>query len=893
MADRAVDQSTAEERVAWHALAPREVEERLGTSTQGLTPAEASSRLQRDGPNELEEEPPTSSLELLFRQFRSPLIFILVVAAFVTLAVGELVDVGVIVAVLVLNATIGFTQERRAETSVRALAHMVAPHARVIRDGHELDLESRELVLGDFVLIESGDRIPADLRLVATTALMVDESPLTGESVPTVKQVEPVAEVTPVADRLGMAYSGTVVASGRGRGYVAATAAATELGQIATGVREAGDVVTPLQIRMSKFAKLIGLAVAVSAAVAFGIGIVRGESAADMLMVAVALAVAAIPEGLPIVLTIALAVGVRRMAQRNAIIRRLPAVETLGSTTCIGSDKTGTLTENRMTVQRIWAGGEMFSLEGDDTTLPPVESETLRLTLLAGLLANEAEIEEGDDGWESHGDPTEAALLISATRLGMDARDTRKDYPTIYDIPFEPERQFAGSVRESDGQALIFVKGAPERVMGMCERQHGASADGAIDGDAIQRAAEEMASAGLRVLAMAYRELDRDETTSARNEEPSGLIFLGLQGMLDPPREGVRQAIADCHAAGIRVVMITGDHVATAKAIGEDLGISGPNDRAITGVELDKMSDSELHAAVAETPIYARVSPQQKLLVVKTMQEDGDVVAVTGDGVNDAPALKAADIGISMGKSGTDVAREAADMVLADDNFVSIKAAVEEGRITFDNIRKATFFLVATGAATVLTILTVLVLGWPLPFLPAQLLWLNLVTNGLQDVALAFEPGEEHVLRRKPRAKKEGILSRVLWERTAIGAVVMATGTLLLFRWELDQGATIVQAQTVALTTMVVFQAFHVGNARSETRSLFRMSPFSNRYLLAATAGALTIHVAALYWSPTQFILRVEPISGETWLRIVLIASSILAVVEIDKFLRRRFQSPT
>jgi Ca2+-transporting ATPase len=646
---------------------------------------------------------------------------------------------------------------------------------------------------------------------------------------------------------------------------------------------------------MTRFAHVVGLVVVVAAAAGFALGVARGESVADMFMVAVALAVSAIPEGLPVVFTITLALSVRRMARRNAIIRRLPAVETLGSTTVIGSDKTGTLTENRMTVQKIWAGGRFFTLSGagpraagatreDGRTVTPAEDEPLRLTLLAGVLANEADLVPTDEGYETQGDPTEGALLVAAARLGVDPADARTRYAVHAEIPFEPERQFSASVRTRAGEHAVFVKGAPERVLAMCTRMCTAEGDVDLDRTLTLEAARELASDGLRVLGMA---IGARAFASDRLEEPAGLTFVGLQGSMDPPRAGVRGAIAGCQESGIRVVMITGDHAATARAIGEQLGVGAPEAPVLTGAELGALDDAALRARVPEVSIYARVAPEHKLRVVQALQSHGEVVAVTGDGVNDAPALKAAEIGVAMGRSGTDVAREAADMVLADDNFASIYAAVEEGRITFDNLRKVTFFLISTGAAEVLAILTTLLVQWPLLFLPAQILWLNLVTNGLQDVALAFEPGEPGVLKRPPRRRDEGVISGLLWERTLVAGLVMAAGTLLLFWWELQQSGQLGRAQTVALTTMVLFQAFHVGNCRSERRSVLALSPWSNPFLFVATAAALLVHGAALHLPPTQFLLRVEPLDAGTWIRMALVASTILIAVEAHKLVRR------
>jgi magnesium-transporting ATPase (P-type) len=909
--------------VHWHALATEEVEERLGASRSGLTSAEAEERLARHGPNTIEEDKPPSDLAILLHQFTSPLIYILLAAGVVTIIIGEYIDAGVIAVVLALNAIIGFVQERQAERSVRALRSLVAPKATVLRDGGERELDSADLVPGDLVLLESGRRVPADLRLFAPVALAVDESLLTGESVPVGKQEHPVDEEAGLGDRLNMTYTGAVVTSGRSRGYVVATGAGTELGRIATSVREEKEAQTPLQQRMNRFARVIGLAVAVSAGAAIILGLALGESLEDMILVAVALAVAAVPEGLPVVFTITLALGVRRMARRKAIVRRLPAVETLGSTTVIGSDKTGTLTENRMTVQEVRGASQAWQVppgtgagpaadgvgsgEGagpaadgpgsaavgagsaggaGDGTLP----EPLRQILLAGTLANEASISVTQEGIERRGDPTESAILVAAHRFGMEPWTLRDEHATLLEVPFEPEHQFSGSLRSLDSRSTYYVKGAPERVLAMCDRaMTDEGAEGDLDLEAVRVSADELAGHGLRVLAMAQGAAPANGDLERWAREPEGLVFLGLVGMMDPPRQGVPDAIRGCQEAGIRVVMITGDHAATARAIGESLGIAREGSAVLTGAELARLDDAGLRERVGDVSIYARVAPDQKLRIVRALQAEGEVVAVTGDGVNDAPALKAAEIGVAMGKAGTDIAREASDIVLTNDDFVSIYAAVEEGRVTFDNLRKVTFFLISTGAASIIMILTALLLGWPLPMLPAQLLWLNLVTNGLQDVALAFEPGEPEAVRRPPRPRREGVISALLWERTAISGLVMAAGTLLIFQWELGESDSLASARTAALTTMVLFQMFQAWNARSEHRSIFRMNPFSNPFLFLAIAGALAIHVAALYLAPTQLILRVVPVDLDTWLAMLLTASTLIAVVEAHKAVRRRW----
>jgi magnesium-transporting ATPase (P-type) len=885
-------------RPPWHAMPAPAVEARLDTHRHGLDRAQVEQRLATYGPNALEDEPPPGLLAITIRQFRNPLIYILLVATAITLVIGEYIDAAVIAAVLSLNALIGVTQESRAEGAVRALMQLVVPHARVIRDGHEHEIDSRELVPGDVVLLEPGSRVPADLRITSATSLQVDESLLTGESVPVTKRAEPVEESAALGDRRSMAFTGSVVTSGRGRGVVVATGTTTELGAIAGLMRGELDEPTPLQRRMADFATIIGVAVGVGVALTFASGLALGNELSDMFLTAVALSVAAIPEGLPVVFTITLALGVRRMARRNAIIRRLPAVETLGSTTVIGSDKTGTLTQNRMQVEAVWAGGREYVVDRDHTdprfvgpdgaSVTVEDHPALHTTLLTGVLANEASVYYVDDELRSTGDPTEVALLLSAWTGGFEPEDVRDAYPEFADIPFEPELRYSASIRYHDDDHVLFVKGAPERIIEMCTHQLGPDGQHLpLDAESVDGAAVELAARGLRVLAMATAALETTLDHDDELPEPERLVFVGLQGMHDPPRPGVRDAVAQCQESGLRVIMITGDHAATAGAIAAEIGIAAPGDRAVTGVELAALDGAELRARVADTAVFARVSPEDKLRIVRALQELGEVVAVTGDGVNDAPALKAAAIGVAMGRSGTDVAREASDMVLTDDNFVSITAAVEEGRVTFDNLRNVTFFLVSTGAATILAILLSVWLRWPLLMLPAQLLWLNLVTNGLQDVALAFEPGERDILRRPPRPRREGVVSRILWERVALAGIVMAIGTLLMFRWQLDRTDSLTQAQTVALTTQVVFMAFHAGNSRSERRSIFRVPPLANPFLFGATTAALGIHVAALHLAPTQYVLRVEPIDADAWWRIVLTASTILVAVELHKLLRR------
>ncbi|MDO8530956.1 MAG: HAD-IC family P-type ATPase [Dehalococcoidia bacterium] len=881
----------------WHTLSSAEVLTALGTSGRGLSRQEAAARLVRYGPNIIRRGGGVNPWAILFHQFASPLIYILLVALGVTLAIEHWVDSIVIGAVVVLNAVIGFTQEFRAENAMQALLALVSPRARVVRDGRDDEVDGKSLVPGDIVLLQSGALVPADLRLLVCTRLNVDESPLTGESLSVTKSPEPldVSRSIPLGDRKNMAFMGTTVASGRGVGVVVATGGGTQVGSIARDLRRTTRAETPLQARMAQFGRLTGIAVLGASAAVFALGIALGEPLSHMFLVAVA--VSAIPEGLPVAMTIVLAVGVHRMAKRNAIVRRLAAVETLGSCTVIVSDKTGTLTENQMTVQEIFAGGRRYvvtgagrSLEGNvlvDGAPARVEADMpLYLTLQAGALTNEASLRVEDGGVLAHGDPTESALLVAAAKAGLSHDDLLLRYPRLAEVPFEPERQFSASVHMDGGRERVMVKGAPERVLEMCGTWMTPEGPRPLDRDAMATEAMRMAEQGFRVLAMAYGE-GADAAALARAGAPEGLMFLGLQGMMDPPRQEAARAVAACKRAGIRVLMVTGDHAATAAVIARRLDIDGASGDVRTGAELEAMSDDGLAAVLRRVSVYARVSPVQKLRIVDLLRRQGHIVAVTGDGVNDAPALRSAHIGAAMGLSGTDVAKEASDIVLTDDNFATVYAAVEEGRTSFANIRKVTFLLVSVGVGELITILTGLALGLPLPYLPVQILWLNLVTNGIQDIALAFEPGEPEQGSKPPRDSNEGILSGFLGERLLLVGAVLTAGTLGIFVWELTHGATLAYAQVAALTTMVVFQNFHVGNCRSEEVSVFRKSIFSNRFLLLGVLGALAVHLGAMYFSPIRFLLGLEPLSLDSWVRLVVVASSVLVAVEVHKIARR------
>lgn len=955
----------------WYQLEIDQVFADLNTSEHGLSESEVKERLAKFGPNKLAEEERVSKLKIFLHQFKSPLIYILLVAGIVTFFLQEYKDTGVIGGVLVLNALIGFIQEYKAEKQVQALKKMVVAKARVLRDGRELEVDSAEVVPGDIVFLASGSRVPADLRLFRGIELKIDESMLTGESVPVDKITEPIAEDNLMpGDQKNMAFMGTIIVTGRAKGVVVETGNRTALGQIAVDVREVAPIKAPLQEKIDRFANAVGIIVLVASVLLFLIGILAGVSAKDMFMTAVAAAVATIPEGLPIVVTIALAIGVARMAQRQAIVRQLPAVETLGSTTVICSDKTGTLTKNEMTVRLAYDGRKIYEITGagyepkgdileEGRPIHAKADPALTMLFRIGLLCNESNIYVEEDRYRVDGDPTEAALIVSALKAGLDSEEERDRYPQLFIIPFESERGYMATLHRHGDHNLVFVKGAPEKLLDISsECRFEAWED-------VTRVANHFAQEGLRVLAMAFKEIPAEQTEIAMADLQTGLIFAGLQGMLDPPREEAVEAVRGCKQAGIRVVMITGDHAVTAEAIAKKLGIeeeeeevedlatkpvdamtdeelftltgvvtnvlaqrsglsgqafetltgkhvrsmgdmelfalvkevlaalvkrAGPEGavrKVLTGKELETMSDIALYHLAQKVSVYARVAPHHKLRIVQQLLKHGEIVAVTGDGVNDAPALKAAHIGVAMGRTGTDVAKEASDMVIADDNFASIYRAVELGRTVFDNIRKVTFFLIPTGVAAIISILATVMLGLPLPYLPAQLLWINLVTNGLQDVALAFEPGEKDVLDRPPRDPKEGIMSRTLIERTIIVALLISAGVVYEFIHSLNQGVSLEKARTIAVTTMVFFQFFQAWNSRSELHSLFSMNPLGNPFLFFSTIAAFIAHLAAIYVPALQWIFRMEPIVGEEWLRIGLVSLTVVIAVEIDKWLRR------
>jgi Ca2+-transporting ATPase len=885
----------------WYQLDVKEIFSRLATSENGLNSENAQQRLEEYGRNKLAEAETISSLKILLHQFRSPLIYILLIAAIVTVFLQEYIDTAVIAAVVLLNAVVGYFQEFKAEQSVRALKKLIVPKARVLRDGREKEISSEEIVPGDIVLLSSGSMIPADIRLIKVHELRADEAMLTGESIPAEKTTEKIRDenLSP-GDQSNVSFMGTVVLNGRGIGVTVATGGNTVLGQIAHKVEEVSSATAPIQIKILKFAKFIGYLTLSGAITIFILGLMKGIGLSEMFRTAVAASVATVPEGLPIVVTITMAIGISRMARQNAIIRKLPAVETLGSTTVICSDKTGTLTKNEMTVRLIYDGKHTYELTGIGydskgeilhEKLPAKKSELrdLHEVLRIGLLCNESSVYEEETGqYRVAGDPTEGALIFSALKAGLNPEEEKKNYPQIAMIPFESERGYMATLHRHRGKKILYVKGAPERVLDMCTEcmLH----EGAIMKE-IYHFANDFAKEGLRVIALAYKEVPGYREELTHDDIKEGIIYAGLQGLMDPPREETRGAVEGCKEAGIRTCMITGDYAATALSVAKQLDIGGDEPRVLSGKELEVMPDEELFKKVEEISVYARVAPHHKLRIVQQLMNHGEIVAVTGDGVNDAPALKAAHIGVAMGKTGTDVAKEAADMVVADDNFSSIFNAVEEGRVVYDNIRKVVLFLVPTGFAALLSIMGAMLMDIPIPYVAAQLLWINLVTNGLQDVALAFEPGEKDITKRPPKSPNEGIMSRLMYERSIVVALIVAAGVLFNFIYALKTGGSLEEARTMAVTTMVFFQFFQAWNSRSEYRSVFRMNPFSNPFLFYSLVAAFFAQLALIYVPAFRWVFRTEPLSGIQWILITVVSSTVIIAVEIDKAIRRKKQS--
>lgn len=888
---------------SWHSLEPATALSRLESDFhRGLTEAEAAVRHRRHGPNEMTARRGRPGWLKFLLQFNQPLVYILIVAAVVSGLLGEWVDAAVIMGVVLVNAVVGHIQEARAERAIGALSRLVTTEATVRRAGRKVRLPSAGLVPGDIVVLQSGDRVPADLRLIHVRNLQVEEAALTGESVPVEKNPASLPADTVLGDRLNLAFAGTHVTYGTAEGVVVAIGDHTVAGGIAGLLAGAVELSTPLTRKIAAFSKLLLYVILGLAAAMFMIGLGRGENAAAMFMAAVALAVGAIPEGLPAAVTITLAVGVSRMARRRAIIRKLPAVETLGSTGIICSDKTGTLTENQMTVQTITAGGRTYAVSGTGYTpegefqaagrpVEPGGEPALHECLRAGWLCNEAQLVETDGRTRVQGDPTEGALLVAATKAGL-AR--AEPWPRVDMIPFESEHMFRATLHEHpEGGRIIYMVGAMERLLERCDRMLDAGAAAIpLDAAAVRREAEAMAARGLRVLAFARKPVPAGHTDLTHGDVAGGLTLLGLQGMIDPPRAEAITAVRECRAAGIAVKMITGDHAVTAAAIAAQLGIGtadGSPPRTLTGRELADIPGNELPDTVECVSVFARVAPEQKLRLVRALQSRGHVVAMTGDGVNDAPALKQADIGIAMGITGTDVAKGAADMILTDDNFATIKAAVEEGRGVYDNLRKFITWTLPTNGGEALVLLSAVVLGTALPILPVQLLWVNMTTAVLLGLMLVFEPKAPNLMQRPPRDPGEPLLTRSLIIRTVLVSVFMTAGAFALFLWELRaEGETLAEARTTVVNVIVMVEIFYLFNCRSLTRSVFRLGWFSNPAVLVGAGLMLAVQLLFTYAPFMNRLFHTAPIGSESWLRIVAVGLVIFVAVELKKLLRPR-----
>jgi cation-transporting P-type ATPase F len=903
---------TNDPQLLWHQLESREVAERLQTDVvRGLDSAEVQKRLEKYGANEVEAKSGPGPVIRFLLQFHQPLIYILIAAGVVTLVLQEYVDAAVIFAVVVLNATVGYIQEARALSALTALSKTLAHQATVVREGERHTVASRELVPGDVVIVQSGDKVPADLRLVRVRELQVEEAAFTGESVPVFKDPTPLDADTDLAGRTNMAYSSTLIRSGHATGVVVATGNETEVGRISQLIETAEDIATPLTRRIGWLSRILMVAILALAGVTFFVGLAHGEAPGGVFLASVAFAVAAIPEGLPAVITVTLAIGVGRMAGRRAIIRKLPAVETLGSTTVICSDKTGTLTQNQMTVQRIWAGGNYYSVSGVGyAPVGKIEPDdeaagsdgALMRCLLSGLLCNEASLVEEEGRWGIQGDPTEGALIVVSEKAGLSADGCEEAFPRLDTIPFESQHQYMATLHRPNGQEsnVIFVKGAAEAVVPRCNSHF--QGDGGKDGLDRDYALEQvrlMAESGLRVLAFAEKEVPGSKEDMGHEDTSEGLTLLGIQGMIDPPREEAIVAVRDCKRAGITVKMITGDHAVTASAIAQQIGIGSPDldparerPRALSGRELEAMDDAQLYEVAQEVHVFARIPPDGKLRLVRALQERGHIVAMTGDGVNDGPALSQANIGIAMGITGTEVAREASDMVLTDDNFASIVAAVEEGRGVFDNLTKFLVYILPTNLGQGCVILLAILLGITLPMLPVQVLWVNMTTAIFLGLMLAFEPKEPGIMKRPPRDPRAQLLTRAMGTRMLIVTAFLLAGAFGLFEWSQRQGGSIEEARTVAVNLFIVVQIFYLVNCRSLTEPVASLGLLSNLWVLGGISIMAALQVAFTYAPPMNTLFHTEPIGLEMWLLIGAVGVSTFVAVEIEKRVRNVIGKP-
>ncbi|MCK4842996.1 MAG: cation-transporting P-type ATPase [Methylococcales bacterium] len=891
------------DKIAWHSHSTEQVLAKLYASMKGLEQADISDRQQKYGLNRLPEIKPRSALLRFLSQFHNLIIYVLLFTAMITLILGHMVDSGVIFGVVIINALIGYIQEGKAENALQAIRKMLSPQAIVLREGHQTTIAADQLVPGDIVMLQSGDKVPADLRLLKCKNFRLQEAVLTGESLPVEKQTEAVEQNAELGDRLSMAYSGTLVSSGQATAVVVATGISTEIGLISTLVAKVETLVTPLLKQVTQFGRWLTGSIFVLAIATFLFGhYFRHYGMAEIFMAAVGLAIAAIPEGLPAIMSITLAIGVQRMGKRHAIIRRLPAVETLGSVTVICSDKTGTLTCNEMTVTSILTPIHLYSINGvgynphgsfqlqkQDISLDdhPILAELAR----AALLCNDAALHEKQGNWKLHGDPTEGALLAMALKAGLQINLEQEKWPRTDVIPFESEHQFMATLHhDHTGHGFTYIKGAPERLLEMCTKQRNGCDDTVLNHNYWLQQMKSMAQRGQRLLAIAMKANSNQRRNLIFDDLETDLTLLGIVGMMDPPREEAIIAVQQCQNASIKVKMITGDHADTAAAIGAQLGLT-ESSSVLAGHEIETLSDSELQQSVSKINIFARSSPEHKLRLVKAMQANGNIVAMTGDGVNDAPALKRADVGIAMGKKGTEAAKEAAEMVLADDNFASLAHAVLEGRTVYDNLKKAILFILPTNGGEALIIMAAILMGTMLPITPVQILWVNMITAVTLALTLAFEPPEVNVMSRPPRNANEPLLTPFLIWRIVFVSLIIVTGTFGLFLWEHKSGETIEHARTVAVNTLVMFEIFYLFNSRKIEASILNVQGLiGNRYALFAVIVLFLFQLGFTYLEPMNILFGTVPIGVEQWLLITAVSFSVLPLVEIEKAIIRKFK---
>ncbi|MFB3168788.1 calcium-translocating P-type ATPase, SERCA-type [Neobacillus sp. 179-C4.2 HS] len=888
----------------FHEMEINQVEKVLDTDfSSGLSPEAVKKRVAQHGLNELQEGEKQSALLLFFSQFKDFMVLVLLAATLLSGLLGEYIDAIAIIAIVIINGFLGFFQERRAERSLQALKELSAPQVSVLREGQWVKIPSKEIVPGDIIKFSSGDRIGADVRIIESRSLEIEESALTGESVPVSKHIDPLKTINPgIGDMENIAFMGTMITRGSGVGVVIGTGMKTAMGQIADLLQNAQTQETPLQRRLEQLGKILITVALLLTVLVVAIGVLQGHELYTMFLAGVSLAVAAIPEGLPAIVTVALSLGVQKMIKKNAIVRKLPAVETLGCASVICSDKTGTMTQNKMTVTHLWSGGNTWTVDGvgyqprgdfyrGDTRVHPKDEKALQQMLIFGMICNHSELKIKDEDYILDGDPTEGALLVSAMKAGLDRTNLLDEFTIIKEFPFDSARKMMSMhVKDKQGRNFIVTKGAPDVIIGKSEsilwdgktQYLGQSVQ-----NQVQEAINNLASKALRTIAIAFKPIPANTVILSEQEAENKLTFIGVQGMIDPPRPEVKDAVKECKEAGIKTVMITGDHVITAKAIAAQLGILTNKSKVLDGNALSNMSVPELEEIVDDVSVFARVSPEHKLKIVKALQNRGHIVAMTGDGVNDAPAIKAADIGVAMGITGTDVAKEASSLVLLDDNFATIKSAIEEGRNIYENIRKFVRYLLASNVGEILVMLFAMILALPLPLVPIQILWVNLVTDGLPAMALGLDRPEEDVMKRKPRSPNEGVFSRGLGWKVVSRGFLIGIVTLLAFMIVYKQNPENLQyAQTIAFATLVLAQLIHVFDCRSE-KSVLSRNPFGNIYLVWAVVSSLALMIAVIYYPPFQPIFHTLPILAKDWLLIIGL-SSIPTFLLAGTFLLRK-----